>query len=35
VARTSDGKNIDHVSVPYTKDQLNNAPSFKYLGKNP
>ncbi len=34
VARASDGKSIDHVSVTYTKDQLNSAPSFKYLASN-
>jgi hypothetical protein len=30
IAHTSDGKRIDHASVPYNKDQLKNAPSFKY-----
>jgi sporulation protein YlmC with PRC-barrel domain len=34
VARSSDGKSIDHVSVVYTKDQLNSAPTFKYLASN-
>jgi sporulation protein YlmC with PRC-barrel domain len=23
---------IDHVSVPYSKEQLNSAPSFKFMG---
>jgi sporulation protein YlmC with PRC-barrel domain len=34
VTRSPDGKSIDHVAVPYTKDQLNSAPGFKYLRSN-
>jgi sporulation protein YlmC with PRC-barrel domain len=34
VARSSSGNSIDHVSVAYTKAQLNSAPNFKYLGSN-
>jgi sporulation protein YlmC with PRC-barrel domain len=34
MTRSSDGRSIDHVSVNYTRDQLNNAPTFKYLGSN-
>lgn len=30
ITASSDGKTVDHTSVPYNKDQLRNAPAFKY-----
>ena len=32
VTRSADGSTIDRVSVPCTPDQLNKAPSFKFIG---
>jgi hypothetical protein len=35
ITSSNDGKSINHVSVSYTRDQLQNAPTFKYLTSNP
>ncbi len=34
VVRTANGKNIDHVEVPYTRQQLTNAPNFQFPARN-
>jgi sporulation protein YlmC with PRC-barrel domain len=33
VVRTSDGRNIDHVTVTYTREQLKSAPEFRYADR--
>jgi hypothetical protein len=33
IDRNADGKKIERITVGYTKDQLNQAPDFKYLAE--